>query len=414
VPLSPIKPKAEAKSNSPARVLLGIDKGLRAQDVSLKRAASARKLATSRSDGLSRSNSVNNHHHPKQEEEIPKLKSFTERMLESRSSLKEKEAKHERINQARSQGFGIVNRPERSLNVNSQKGGGTTANPPSSSTNAHPKLTRKANSKLLTQYITSADSTGNEPGSATGSNQEESILEPYSGFHIRNRHTDHNALTRTFSGKALFSIPQLLKEVKSPKYEPPDCESDYVVLGIVASKSAPFDHKNRAPKVVHSAGSDDTLYPKFMVIRLTDLKWDLDLFLFDTGFDTFWKITPGTVVAILNPMIMPPKDKDSGAFSLKLSSSEDTVLEIGTSSDLGFCKAIKRDGKECLQWQDRVLRIPYLLESRQGAQRSHGAQYHERRWNRHHERLIQASRRIWHGSRRRHRWWPIRRQWLEA
>jgi minichromosome maintenance protein 10 len=49
---------------------------------------------------------------------------------------------------------------------------------------------------------------------------------------------------------------------------------------------------------------------------------------------------------------MPPKNKDSGAFSLKLSSSEDTVLEIGTASDLGFCKAIKRDGKECLQWID--------------------------------------------------------------
>ena len=51
-------------------------------------------------------------------------------------------------------------------------------------------------------------------------------------------------------------------------------------------------------------------------------------------------------------MIMPPKNKDSGAFSLKLSSSEETVLEIGTASDLGFCKATKRDGKECLQWID--------------------------------------------------------------
>ena len=89
-----------------------------------------------------------------------------------------------------------------------------------------------------------------------------------------------------------------------------------------------------------------------MVIRLTDFKWELDLFLFDTGFDAFWKLTPGTVIAVLNPGIMPPKDRATGAFSLKLSSSEDTVLEIGTSKDLGFCNAVKSNGMECLQWID--------------------------------------------------------------
>jgi minichromosome maintenance protein 10 len=352
VPLSPTKPKRETKPNSPARVLLGIDKGLRAKDVSLKRAASARKPAVDRGFGLSRSNSVNNHHRSQQEEETPRLKSFSERMLESRASQKEKEAKDARIKQGRSNGFGLVNRPEPVSHTFSHTVAGTIIDAPISSIDTNRHLTQKSQSKPSIQDTNNAAKNGTETHSSVRALHEESILEPYSGFHLRNRRTEHNALTRTFSGKALFSIPRLLKEVKSPEYDPPDCETDYVVLGIVAKKSAPLDHKNRGPKVVHSAGSEETLFPKFMVIHLTDLKWELDLFLFDTGFDTFWKITPGTVIAILNPMIMPPRNKNSGAFSLKLSSSEDTVLEIGTASDLGFCKAIKRDGKECLQWID--------------------------------------------------------------
>jgi minichromosome maintenance protein 10 len=140
--------------------------------------------------------------------------------------------------------------------------------------------------------------------------------------------------------------------VKSPHYDPPDCENDYVVLGIVASKSTPKDHKNN-PKSINTAGSDDYNRPKFMAIRLTDLKWEVDLFLFDTGFEKWWKLTEGTVIAILNPGIMPPRNRDSGAFSLKVTSSEDTILEIGTARDLTFCKSVKADGQQCTQWIDK-------------------------------------------------------------
>lgn len=91
-----------------------------------------------------------------------------------------------------------------------------------------------------------------------------------------------------------------------------------------------------------------------MVLTLTDLTWSLDLYLFTTAFTRFWKLTPGTVIAILNPSIMPPlpSKTDTGRFSLVLSSSDDTVLEVGTSRDLGFCKSIKRDGKVCSSWID--------------------------------------------------------------
>ncbi len=88
---------------------------------------------------------------------------------------------------------------------------------------------------------------------------------------------------------------------------------------------------------------------------MTDLKWELDLYLFDSAFDKFWKYTPGTIIAILNPLFMPPPrgKTDTGKFSLTLNSDADTILEIGTARDLGYCKSIKKDGKMCGTWVDK-------------------------------------------------------------
>jgi minichromosome maintenance protein 10 len=148
--------------------------------------------------------------------------------------------------------------------------------------------------------------------------------------------------------------------VTSPHYDPPETsEPDYVVLGIIASKSSPIAHKRQhhatsaGDREEEGEANQAAGRANFMVLRLTDLKWEIDLFLFGTGFSQFWKLVPGTVIAILNPGIMPPRNKDSGNFSLKVSSSEDVVLEIGTARDLGFCTALRKDGKECMTWIDK-------------------------------------------------------------
>lgn len=92
-----------------------------------------------------------------------------------------------------------------------------------------------------------------------------------------------------------------------------------------------------------------------MALTLTDLHWSLDLYLFTTAFTRFRKLTPGTLIAILNPSIMPPRHSaiDTGRWALTLHSSDDTVLEVGTSKDLGWCTAVKRDGRPCAAWLDR-------------------------------------------------------------
>lgn len=376
VPHSPVRirrPPEEQKS--PARVILGIDKGLSARDVSLKRPAS------SVNGGISRSNST-------RAPATPKIKSFSERIAESRTKEKEREEAASRTEQRRNRGFGLQTiegvkdrpllRTESSLSsdtrssqdmappsskfLNRAQSRSTTdlRNPPT----PRPTLNRAAQSdssrpppsasKPVTKGFGMTPTASKYAEISQRDNSTEAAsFESLSGLHLKSREIQHNVVTRTLEGKTILTIPQLLKTVKSPNYDPPDEENDYVVLGVICWKSAPHKAKNAArdqSKDNQEKGQDEN--GRFMVIKLTDLKWELDLFLFDTGFSQFWKLSPGTLVAILNPDIMPPRNRDTGKFSLKLSSSDDTILEIGVARDLDFCHAKRKDGKACDSWID--------------------------------------------------------------
>ncbi|MCJ1286949.1 minichromosome maintenance- protein [Xylographa opegraphella] len=198
--------------------------------------------------------------------------------------------------------------------------------------------------------------------------QTPELYESFSDTHLSRRILPHTFLARTLEAKRVVLIPDLLREIKAPDFcLPASLEaSDFVVLGSIASKSAPLSHKGSyatgsssglqaaTTSCAQAAESDANVHGKYMVFTLTDLRWTLDLYLFTTAYTRFWKLTPGTVIAILNPSVMPPPrgKEDTGRWSLVLSSSDDTVLEIGTARDLGFCKATKRDGKACASWVD--------------------------------------------------------------
>ncbi|KAK8192487.1 hypothetical protein M8818_007655 [Zalaria obscura] len=290
IPVSPVKDRnaPPPQDKSPARVLLGIDKGLRAQDVSLKRPRTGAPIQRSKTQSSSA--------HKADEAAANRPMSFSERIAASRSTDQDRQAKEERIEKARSRGFGL-NKPE-----------------------------------------------------------DASSFETFSSTHLSRRQIPHTDLVRTLTDKELYTLPRLLKEIKAPHYDPPDCESDFVVFGILASKTSPYDTKpkHKSSGNANADEDDDAGKSKFMVLKLTDLQWEIDLFLFDTAFSTFWKLVPGTLLAILNPSVMPPKtNQHSGRFSLKLASSEDSVLEIGAARDLGFCKSVKKDGKQCDAWVNK-------------------------------------------------------------
>ncbi|KEQ65642.1 uncharacterized protein M437DRAFT_41834 [Aureobasidium melanogenum CBS 110374] len=327
VTVSPIKshmpPPALPDPTSPARVRLGIDKGLKAADVSLKRARNGSTLSTK---NTARTTLPAEPERPKQ--------SFSERIAANRLSAEQQQAKYERIEKARSQGFGLAAQ--------------ATPRATKETTQSRPQLSR-TQSDRTTRQLPTESSTGSFSRSIPTSSASQSPF-LFSSLHLSKRKLPHTTLARALDGKEVYTLPRLLKEVVAPIYEPPSCETDFVVLAVIASKSSPFDTRPKH-KQTSSVEDDDPSSTKFMVMTLTDLHWEVDLFLFDTAFEAFWKMTPGTVIAILNPSIMPPKtNQHSGKFSLKLASSEDSVMEIGSARDLGFCTALKKDGKECHAW----------------------------------------------------------------
>ncbi|KAH0343812.1 hypothetical protein KCU83_g8616, partial [Aureobasidium melanogenum] len=372
VTVSPIKshmpPPALPDPTSPARVRLGIDKGLKAADVSLKRARNGSTLSTK---NTTRTTLPAEPERPNQ--------SFSERIAANRLSAEQQQAKYERIEKARSQGFGLAaqatpratretaqSRPQlsrtqsdrttRQLPTESSTSNFSRSIPTSSASQS-PFLSQRASQQSSSStevrgrsFRPTVGFSHDDTPTSTEPATDGSCFESFSSLHLAKRKLPHTTLARALDGKEIYTIPRLLKEIKAPTYESPDCETDFVVLAVIASKSTPFDTRPKH-KQTSSVEDDDSGSTKFMVMTLTDLKWEVDLFLFDTAFEAFWKMTPGTVIAILNPSIMPPKtNQHSGKFSLKLASSEDSVMEIGSARDLGFCTALRKDGQECHSW----------------------------------------------------------------
>jgi len=369
VPASPVK-KAQGPASdvqtSPQRILLGIDKGRRAADVSLKRAPSIKKLQENGQPGgyLRRAKT------PNPEAAAPRPLSFNERLASARSEEVSRQERQAKIQSLRSTAFSVglqemeqykseavdmpdipakpeeFSREEILAAANRQKGGLQRSN---TAPSRRATTQRGVSETEVHQPAPSAGAPRKEKvAPADVPDSEASAFEPYSGLHLSKRILPHKVLARAVSGKKPYILKDLLKHVKAPDWSLPDIEQDVVVLAIIASKSDPRHHKPGPG----GAGKKQEDRGKYMVMTLVDLSFEVELFLFNSGFDRFWKLTPGTVVAVLNPTIMPPPPgrEATGRFSLVINSDADTILEVGSSRDLGYCKSVKRDGQQCKSW----------------------------------------------------------------
>ncbi|KAL4810432.1 hypothetical protein BDV18DRAFT_130998 [Aspergillus unguis] len=408
VPMSPTRRLAPPlEPTSPGRYRLGIDKGLKGSEVSLRRPPSSKSFDVRPTSRLgSRDGPAS---HPRnmlapqsQSFEERRPKSFSERMAEGRASEKsrrDRETRAEQIRANRSSAFqydksemeafkaaAAERRPTspsklqarrerndsfsrddimRSVNnlKPSLKRSQTTPSLRKTEESAPPSYLHRRNQKSETQSFSSQPESCRTTSFTDEAPTEDkapdaSKFEPFSSLHLSNRILPHSFLNRTLEGKKVLRIPDLLRMIKGPPFElPDDVDTDYVVFGVVASKSDPKTVKEAKNVTAQSTDIfDDGLNNRnqYMVITLTDLKWTIDLFLFDTAFPRYYRLSEGTVIAILNPTILPPpKDKiDTNRFSLSISSSDDKVLEVGSSRDIGYCKAVRNDGKICQAWVD--------------------------------------------------------------
>ncbi|TVY13009.1 DNA replication licensing factor mcm10 [Lachnellula arida] len=390
VPVSPLRRAQPVQAHtSPQRVLLGIDKGLTGRDISLKRAPSLRKREdvevperrmgpflqrpVSQAAGRAGSGSVAS----SRDEDRPK--SFSERMAAIRAQETNRQERELRIKKNRSTAFDIdqdqiqsfkeaavefpsaphrapefsrddilngVNKPSSTIPRSRTAPNLRSAMRDSSDTTSSASTARADSCASVDIPPRKREAVKPNVPPSEVTEADASQFEPYSTAHLSKRIIPHQVLTRTLTGKKTFLVPDLLRTVKAPDFQGPDIEEDVVVFAIIAKKTQPMKHNQ-------NARNDNR--GKYMIMGLTDLKWELDLFLFDSAFDKFWKLTTGTIIAILNPGFMPPPKgrEDTGKFSLVLNSDADTILEVGSARDLGFCKSVKKDGKTCDSWVDK-------------------------------------------------------------
>ena len=375
------KPALLAEPRSPSRVLLGIDKGIRGADVSLRRAKSTTERST-RADGTTKPVSRMSVHGSQRSTtsvgNSASVQSFSERMSSVRDKDRSKEVQRRSVLSGRSKGFNFDQAEVDTYRQLAEEQPSRNRSPgrpgPQHDYSREDILRAKANNSAALHDLkqarnapdlrqSSSRQLAQEPMLETnsGPQPDASLFEGFSGLHLASRILPNSFLKRTLpeDQHTTYRIPDLLREVRSPNYELPDDVGDYVVFGVVASKSTPRDHRQKVEE--KSVGSQDwerkwedgsQNHRKFIVMTLTDLDWSLDLYLFGTAVPRYHRLSPGTVVAILNPNIMPPKHgkEDTGAFSLTLNDGDDTVLEIGTAKHLGHCNALRKDGKECGQW----------------------------------------------------------------
>ncbi len=382
VGVSPTKKLASIiEPKSPNRILLGIDKGFKGADVSLRRAKSTLDSSRGAAATTRPASQISGHSSHRSTTSVNNgrsITSFSERMSSVRDRDKSKEAQRRSALIGRSTGFNTNQAEVDSYHQLAEEQPKQSSPPvPLGPQNDYSRediirakekaragsiaLQKSGTAPNFSRSPTRPASRGPPQDSTCGDQSDASMFEAFSGLHLASRILPHSFMKRTLPKDryTVYRIPDLLREVKSPEYELSDVVGDYVVFGAIASKSTPRDHKQKVEE--KSVGSQDwerkwedgsQNHRKFMVMTLTDLDWSLDLYFFGTAVPRYHRLTPGTVVAILNPSIMPPKHgkEDTGAFSLTLHDGDDTILEIGTAKHLGHCNAQRKDGKECGQW----------------------------------------------------------------
>lgn len=359
IPASPVKrARHPEEQTSPRRVQLGIDKGLKAKDVSLKRAPSLRRVKSSEGsqhDGyLRRTRTPNPTDHPAPSRPL----SFSERLASVKTDEAYNAERQKRIQQSRNKAFGLGKEEMEQYRNTAVDILEEAPKPTVYSRDEVLSKEWRGTSGLRRSNTTPSIRTPRKEGKSDSGEGEsgsqadgEGSFEPYSTIHLSRRSLPHTVLARQVSGKRIMNIKDILREVKAPDFSLPDVEQDVVIFGIVAKKSEPRSHKPGTAK----NGKKNEDRGKYMVMSLCDLDFEVDLFLFNSGFDRFWKLTEGTVVAILNPNVMPPPPgrQDTGRFSLVINSDEDTIIEIGISRDLGYCQSVKKDGDTCGTWVNK-------------------------------------------------------------
>lgn len=163
-------------------------------------------------------------------------------------------------------------------------------------------------------------------------NNETIVKEIYSGIRLTNPLISSEELSVLMNGRKMVKLSTLKSQINKTSK---DIDDDWVTIGIIINKMTKTS-KN---------GNDYSLW------KLSDLKSDktVSFFLFGASNERHWKLTTGTVIGLLNPSFLGDKKefKNKTEICSLTIDDPDKLLNIGTSKDMGYCKAVKKNGDVC-------------------------------------------------------------------
>lgn len=132
-------------------------------------------------------------------------------------------------------------------------------------------------------------------------------------------------------GKTIIKLSSLKSKINQSLNS---IDYDWVTIAVIV---------NKATKVSKN-GNDYSIW------NLSDLQSEnlVSFFLFGSVHDKHWKLPPGSVIGLLNASFMKDNNnKNAKQISTITIDDPDKLLHIGTAKDLGYCKAIKKNGDIC-------------------------------------------------------------------
>ncbi|KAM3716640.1 Protein MCM10 [Dirofilaria immitis] len=150
------------------------------------------------------------------------------------------------------------------------------------------------------------------------------VYDPFFGIRIRNPILSSAAFESYCDGLKKIRLSQLKSFSKS--------NSKWISLAIIVEKTG----------CRKSASGHD--YMIWIVSDLTNfLNGNVKILVFGDCIKKFWKLQPGSVIALVTPSFVDGDDKQA---IVKLTKCAQ-VLEMGFCPDFGYCKAVKKDGGLC-------------------------------------------------------------------
>ena len=152
--------------------------------------------------------------------------------------------------------------------------------------------------------------------------------EEFSGLRVRNRIVGILELRRNMKGRTMLRIDKL---AGFPRKQLEEEHFEWLSIGVVQAAT---------PVKTSSNGK------KFRILTMGNLKnVTVNIFLFGDAYSAHTGLTMGSLVIVLNPKILPSKEKMS--FSLSVQDGGQ-VVKIGDAKDFAICAGTRKsDGRRC-------------------------------------------------------------------